>query len=195
VIDVILGAIAITSGSRNLQTYVADMVERGQTKERIDEVSSALKLYNSMFSPKKIVRFVKREEEKKEEEVSYTQRYNKIQDQFELKEKLEALTEDQKKYKNDLRELKKVCKEKIPEDLSCPITGEIFYEPVMAEDGHTYEKTAIEVWLEKFDTSPVETNLKLNKNFIPNQSVKRLVKRYLESHKEAIPVKKISLDT
>jgi len=91
--------------------------------------------------------------------------------------------------------LKKVCKEKIPEDLSCPITGEIFYEPVMAEDGHTYEKTAIEVWLEKFDTSPVETNLKLNKNFIPNQSVKRLVKRYLESHKEAIPVKKISLDT
>jgi len=49
------------------------------------------------FHPKKIVRFVKREEEKKEEEVSYTQRYNKIQDQFELKEKLEALTEDQKK--------------------------------------------------------------------------------------------------
>jgi len=55
VIDVILGAIAITSGSRNLQTYVADMVERGQTKERIDEVSSALKLYNSMFSPKKLL--------------------------------------------------------------------------------------------------------------------------------------------
>ncbi len=31
-IDIILGAISITSGARTLKSYIADMEERGQTK-------------------------------------------------------------------------------------------------------------------------------------------------------------------
>ena len=33
--------------------------------------------------------------------------------------------------------------------LLCPITQEIMTEPVVAADGHTYEKKAIEAWLYK----------------------------------------------
>ena len=28
----------------------------------------------------------------------------------------------------------------------CPITGKIFYNPVIADDNNIYEKTAIEKW-------------------------------------------------
>lgn len=42
-VDVILGAIAIASGKRTLEEYLADLEERGQTKARIKQVSEALK--------------------------------------------------------------------------------------------------------------------------------------------------------
>lgn len=53
-IDVILGAICITSGARTLETYVADMEERGQEKSRIEEVINALKHYDAAIQSKKI---------------------------------------------------------------------------------------------------------------------------------------------
>ena len=34
-VDVMLGAIALTSGARTLEDYVKDMKERGQDEERI----------------------------------------------------------------------------------------------------------------------------------------------------------------
>jgi len=37
-IDLILGIISITSGSRTLSTYVQDMKDRGQDDDRIKEV-------------------------------------------------------------------------------------------------------------------------------------------------------------
>ena len=43
----------------------------------------------------------------------------------------------------------------------CPITYELPYDPVMCIDGHTYERSAIMVWLEKHDTSPVNPDIKL----------------------------------
>ncbi len=36
VVDIILGAIALTSGSRTLKEYLGDMVARGQDEERIE---------------------------------------------------------------------------------------------------------------------------------------------------------------
>ena len=35
----------------------------------------------------------------------------------------------------------------IPNELICPITMELMTEPVIAADGHSYEKAAIEEWL------------------------------------------------
>ena len=40
-------------------------------------------------------------------------------------------------------------------DIICPITHEIMLEPVVCSDGITYEKTAIEKWLENNNTSPI----------------------------------------
>jgi hypothetical protein len=35
------------------------------------------------------------------------------------------------------------------EELSCPISMQLMTDPVVADDGHTYERHAIEAWIKK----------------------------------------------
>jgi hypothetical protein len=61
------------------------------------------------------------------------------------------------------------------ESLLCPITLELFRDPVLAQDGHTYEKEAIEDWIRKNGTSP-KTGQQLSiEHLSPNHIVKQLV--------------------
>tara|TARA_B100000427_G_C15504260_1_gene593246 strand:+ start:103 stop:684 length:582 start_codon:yes stop_codon:yes gene_type:complete len=64
--------------------------------------------------------------------------------------------------------------------LECPITFEIFYDPVIAEDGHTYEKWAILKWFEENNTSP-KTNQIIGKCLIPNIALKILIDQINQS--------------
>jgi hypothetical protein len=41
------------------------------------------------------------------------------------------------------------------EDLICPITLQMFRDPVVAADGHTYERAAIVQWITEHGTSPI----------------------------------------
>ncbi len=43
-------------------------------------------------------------------------------------------------------------------DITCPISNQIFKNPVIAADGYIYEKTCIEKWLEIKKTSPMTNN-------------------------------------
>jgi hypothetical protein len=38
------------------------------------------------------------------------------------------------------------------EELSCPISMQLMTDPVMADDGHTYQRDAIETWIKKCTT-------------------------------------------
>jgi hypothetical protein len=49
------------------------------------------------------------------------------------------------------------------DDLICPITYQIFRDPVIAGDGHTYERAAIVRWILEHGTSPL-TRQPLNIN-------------------------------
>lgn len=50
----------------------------------------------------------------------------------------------------------------------CPITQDVMTDPVMTADGHTYERDAIEHWLESHNTSPL-TGLPLSSHVLtPN---------------------------
>ena len=57
-----LGAIALTSGSRNMETYVKDMRDRGQSQERIGEVMKALGPYAGWYQEEKAIRFEGKED-------------------------------------------------------------------------------------------------------------------------------------
>ena len=50
----------------------------------------------------------------------------------------------------------------------CSITGKIMTDPVVAADGYTYERKAIENWLERHDASPTTNQILKDKNLWPN---------------------------
>lgn len=67
--------------------------------------------------------------------------------------------------------------------MTCPITCQIFKCPVVASDGHTYERAAIREWLLKSNTSPVAGTI-INNNLITNYLLISIVDSYLQEHPE-----------
>jgi hypothetical protein len=50
----------------------------------------------------------------------------------------------------------------VPMDFVCPITSEIMTDPVLCEDGFSYERSAIETWFSKDKrTSPMTNMVKI----------------------------------
>lgn len=76
--------------------------------------------------------------------------------------------------------------------ITCPITRELFSDPVIAPDGQTYERFAIDEWLRVNKRSPL-TNLYMERNLIPNITVRQMVSEYIASKnkKKSIKNKKI----
>ena len=63
--------------------------------------------------------------------------------------------------------------------LCCPITQEVLCQPVVAADGNTYERLAIEAWLQRSDTSPLTNEPLSHKGLVPNMLVKAIIDEYL----------------
>jgi len=65
--------------------------------------------------------------------------------------------------------------EKVNEAFLCPITREVMEDPVILMDGHTYERDAIERWLDSHNTSP-KTNVQLtSRSIISNHTLKQQI--------------------
>jgi len=70
-----------------------------------------------------------------------------------------------------------------PNEFLCPLTHEVLRDPVITKDGHTYERAAIELWLQRHDTSPL-TNMRLDdKVLTPNISLRNSILAFTEKHK------------
>mmetsp|Transcript_2681 Transcript_2681/g.4941 ORF Transcript_2681/g.4941 Transcript_2681/m.4941 type:complete len:275 (+) Transcript_2681:1467-2291(+) len=70
-----------------------------------------------------------------------------------------------------------------PNEFLCPLTHEVFQDPVITKDGHTYERKAISLWLQNHDTSPM-TNIRLvDKSLTPNISLRNSISAFREKHK------------
>ena len=74
---------------------------------------------------------------------------------------------------------KKAMDEGITEFL-CPITQELPIDPVTAEDGRVYERSAIEEWLEQNEKSP-HTNEPMGKKLLPALQVKNMIAALVKS--------------
>ena len=59
--------------------------------------------------------------------------------------------------------------------LVCPITFSLFSDPVIAEDGHTYERSAIIDWIQHKNTSPLTREPITIEGLRPNHLVRSLV--------------------
>ncbi|XP_029353257.1 WD repeat, SAM and U-box domain-containing protein 1 isoform X2 [Echeneis naucrates] len=71
----------------------------------------------------------------------------------------------------------------IPDEFLCPITRELMKEPVIAADGYSYEREAIESWINTKNRSSPMTNLPLLTTLLtPNHTLKMAIGRWKTSH-------------
>ena len=64
--------------------------------------------------------------------------------------------------------------ELIAQELLCPISQELLTVPVLAEDGHIYDRSRIEQWLERSRTSPI-TRARMGTTLRPVPVLARIV--------------------
>ena len=79
----------------------------------------------------------------------------------------------------ELRRTKSAVNEAMNEFL-CPITFSLPVDPVTAEDGKVYERSAIEEWLKQQRKSPV-TNLAMGTRLLPALQVKNMIRTMVTS--------------
>tara|TARA_R110002050_G_scaffold53365_3_gene121419 strand:+ start:36 stop:1868 length:1833 start_codon:yes stop_codon:yes gene_type:complete len=79
--------------------------------------------------------------------------------------------------KNDSEE-----SDECPDEFMDPISLEVMSDPVICGDGFTYERSSIETWFEKNETSPMTGAPITSQSLIPNRALKAAIERYLEKH-------------
>lgn len=78
-----------------------------------------------------------------------------------------------------------------PDSFICPITQDIMKDPVIDKYGHTYEKNAIEQWIQTNNTSPI-TRQPLNlADIIPNRSLKQSIEAWGKNLRERDTLKRL----
>lgn len=76
-----------------------------------------------------------------------------------------------------------------PRGFCCPITSAVMTDPVIASDGHTYERHAFEQWLTANTTSPTTGEKLRTTTLTPNTSLQCLIEEW---RKRNVYVSKIS---
>ncbi|KAK9165179.1 hypothetical protein Scep_000370 [Stephania cephalantha] len=72
-----------------------------------------------------------------------------------------------------------------PKDFVCPITSQLFSDPVTLETGQTYERKAIQEWLQRGNTTCPITRQPLSSTSLPKTNY--VLKRLITSWKEQYP--------
>jgi tetratricopeptide (TPR) repeat protein len=95
---------------------------------------------------------------------------NGLHDLIEGVEVADTIPTDLKQLNSNIDEkvqmLEKVIK--IPDEFYCPITHLVMKDPVVAHDGFSYERSAIEEWLSNNNTSPMTNKELMDKTLRPN---------------------------
>jgi ABC-type multidrug transport system fused ATPase/permease subunit len=65
-----------------------------------------------------------------------------------------------------------------PYEMHCPITREVMINPVVAADGNSYEKSAIEDWFGRSGKSPLTGLLLASRNLTPNFTLRKLISEW-----------------
>ncbi|KAK7249485.1 hypothetical protein SO694_00049282 [Aureococcus anophagefferens] len=90
-----------------------------------------------------------------------------------------ALEAELADHRAELERLR-IRRDEVPERLTCPLTLELMKQPVIACDGHTYERCAIQQWLERAKTSPVTNERLRTPDLIPNHAMKAMIAEFLD---------------
>jgi uncharacterized protein len=71
----------------------------------------------------------------------------------------------------------------VPEDYICPLTLEIYNDPVVAADGHTYEREEIQKWIDSGKRlSPISGTRMNSKKLTPNHKMRSQISTWKDEH-------------
>jgi hypothetical protein len=59
--------------------------------------------------------------------------------------------------------------------LACPLTRQLMRDPVVASDGYTYERAAIEAWMESRAVSPITRAPLPGRELVPNLTMRSAI--------------------
>ena len=79
--------------------------------------------------------------------------------------------------------------ENVPSDMVCPISRLPMRQPVVAEDGRSYEQSAISAWLAKKSVSPL-TNNPIGSTLIANHNLRAVIIAEMEKQAKAFKKQK-----
>ena len=179
-IDIMLGAICLTSGQRTLDEYIADLKERGQTDDRQVEVKAALEPYYKALKAGKI-QVVKHES--KDDKLTNLSNSNSNNNNNDLEDiKKQAIDLRLKTYGDIARERDEIqdkLKDQVPKEYLCPITQKIMVTPVSISDGETFEKISIELYFEKNGHFNPLTKEKVDSGNFKNSVINKLIDSFV----------------
>lgn len=64
----------------------------------------------------------------------------------------------------------------------CVLLQVVMTDAVIAADGHTYERAAMEAWLQSHDTSPITQQPLAHGRLVPNMIVKTAIAAHEQQH-------------
>jgi hypothetical protein len=67
-------------------------------------------------------------------------------------------------------------------DWVCPISFKLMTDPVIAQDGYSYERTSIETWLTSHSTSPMDRSSIDDKRLYTNIALKTLIQEWKKNN-------------
>jgi hypothetical protein len=73
----------------------------------------------------------------------------------------------------------------IPPHFLCPILRDLMMDPVVATDGHTYERHAIKTWLKGHTKSPMTGKVMRSRDLTPNFTLRSMINDFIDKHKAA----------
>ena len=74
-----------------------------------------------------------------------------------------------------------------PREHNCPILAEVMVDPVVAEDGHSYERSAISQWFSKGKKTSPLTNVPIGDKLVKNETLRMMIENFeMEAHKKAM---------
>lgn len=74
-----------------------------------------------------------------------------------------------------------------PPHLCCPLSLDLMTDPVLAEDGNTYEREQIETWFKTSSISPLTREVLKSKKLITNRTVRDAIEAYKQQTVQSLP--------
>jgi hypothetical protein len=149
-------------------------------KVLVDVLESDEKARNLASHVEEMPSLLSLQDKGKEEETEIVGEGNEMDEIDEMKMKntiieshTEFIEEQRKRYEGFMDEF---------DILTCPITMVIMREPVVADDGHTYERSAIAEWVTMRGTSPL-TRGRISSHFVPNMAIRKMIEQLKSTKK------------